>query len=344
MWRRLRGLIAKRRPPRLTLQWQITERCNQRCAHCYQEAPSAEEAPSTRWAGIVAQFKELLDSIEPGARGQVTVSGGEPLLHSDAFDLLEALAAEKPRLSFALLTNGSLIGGAAARWLRRLGPRYVQVSVEGSEETHDRVRGAGSYQLAVQAIERLVREGVNTLVSFTAHRANYREFPAVAELGGRLGVARVWADRLIPLGRGAALEPLSREETREFFGLMHAARRRTPQVSMHRALQFLECGGAPYRCSAGASLIALQPNGDVYPCRRLPLRAGNVFEDSLAAVYRESPLLRGLREASAPSECAQCRHAEGCRGGLRCLAHAVTGDATRADPGCWLILSPSCSC
>jgi radical SAM protein with 4Fe4S-binding SPASM domain len=343
MWRRLRGLIAKRRPPRLTLQWQITERCNQRCVHCYQEDPPADEAPSARWPGVVAQFKELLDSIEKGAWGQVTISGGEPLSHPDAFALLEALAAEKPRLSFALLTNGSLIDGAVARRLRSLGPRYVQVSVEGAEATHDRMRGAGSHRRTVEAIEWLVGAGVSTLISFTAHRENFREFPEVAELGGRLGVERVWADRLIPLGRGAALGSLTGEEARKFFGLMRAARRRTPQVAMHRALQFLECGGRPYRCTAGRTLIALQPNGDVYPCRRLPLRAGNAFATSLGEVYHGSALLGGLREATAPAECAQCPHAEVCRGGLRCLAHAATGDAARADPGCWLILSPSCS-
>jgi len=340
MWRGLRRLVTRQRPTRLALQWQITERCHQRCAHCYQDGPLPQELPFPEWRALLQQFKELLESIEPGGYGQVAISGGEPFLRPDCMDLLEALAAEKPRLSFTVLTNGAFIGDATARQLRALGPRYVQVSVEGVEETHDRIRGEGSYAAAVEAIERLVHERVPTLISFTAHRQNFREFPQVALLGLRLGVTRVWADRLIPLGRGASFEPLTPEETREFFELMRAARVRVPQVAMHRALQFLSCGGRPYRCPGGDSLLALQPNGDVYPCRRLPLRAGNALETPLVELYHRSPLLHALREAPSPAECHACRHAETCRGGLRCLAHAVTANAFRADPGCWLTTRP----
>lgn len=104
------------------------------------------------------------------------------------------------------------------------------------------------------------------------------------------------------------------------------------EIPMHRALQFLD-GGRPYRCNAGDTLITVQPNGDVYSCRRMPIRAGNVFETSLVTIYDESPVLRALRGRETPSRgCENCGFFDRCRGGLRCLDSAVTGDPYRSHP------------
>jgi radical SAM protein with 4Fe4S-binding SPASM domain len=220
---------------------------------------------------------------------------------------------------------------------------YVQVSIEGARATHDRIRGAGQFQLAVDAIRRLVDAGVRTLISFTAHRGNYREFADVAELGRRLKVSRVWADRLVPCGHGAELPVLSPEQTREFFGVMRRARdairrrwfNRT-EVSMHRALQFLEGGSRPYRCTAGDTLLTVMPNGDLYPCRRMPVHVGNIVETPLCELYH-GDFLRSLRDSQQVSKgCEACIWRKRCGGGLKCLSYAVTGDPFTTDPGCWL--------
>jgi radical SAM protein with 4Fe4S-binding SPASM domain len=204
----------------------------------------------------------------------------------------------------------------------------------------------------VAGLEHLVRAGVPTVIAFTAHRGNYREFPQVAALGRQLGVARVWADRLIPWGNGSAMHDqlLTADETREFVLLITRARaeggrRRSglfgragahTEIAGNRALQFLGCGGQPYHCSAGDRLVALLPDGDLTPCRRMPLRVGNVLQTPLEALYR-CELFRTLRDRSRVSAgCAGCLYARLCGGGLHCLAHAVTGDPFRADPGCWL--------
>jgi radical SAM protein with 4Fe4S-binding SPASM domain len=181
------------------------------------------------------------------------------------------------------------------------------------------------------------------MIAFTASRANYSEFPRVAELGRRLGVNRVWADRMVPCGGAAALrdEVLTPEETRCFIGVMRDAQRRyesrRTEIALHRALQFTLGGGTPYRCSAGESLITIMPDGDVYPCRRIPRCVGNVQSTSLTEIYSSSPLLVALRDRQrAIPGCEACFYADVCGGGLRCLAAAVHGDPFRADPGCWL--------
>jgi radical SAM protein with 4Fe4S-binding SPASM domain len=124
---------------------------------------------------------------------------------------------------------------------------------------------------------------------------------------------------------------------------MRAARLQLPrrwfahtEVAMHRALQFRAGGLQPYSCTAGDRLVAVQPNGDLYPCRRMPIRVGNLMETPLRELYQHSDLFRALRDRGRLSRgCERCTYAKVCRGGLKCLSYAVTGDPFERDPGCW---------
>ncbi len=342
------GAVAEPGPRSLLFQWHLTERCNLRCAHCYQSDPLPAELGYDDWLDVVEQLRALVRGWQPGRlRGmQITLTGGEPLLHGDLFRLLDHLAADPWPWRLALLTNGTLLDAAACRELARLRLAFVQVSLDGMQATHDATRGAGSFAAAVVGLRQLRAAGVPSMVSFTAHRGNWREFPAVAALAVKLGAQRVWTDRMIPAGRGAEMADalLSPAETQAYLDLVGATRRRWSRrpwvrtdVAAHRALQFLAPGGGPaYRCHAGDSVLALLPNGDLLPCRRLPLVVGNVRQRPLTELYAE-PLLAERRSAERlPSACTACDHQRACRGGLRCLAYAVTVDPHAADPGCRL--------
>ena len=341
------GRTASVRLPRMLLQWHITDRCNLRCRHCYHASYGGSELDRGGQVEIIRQFGELLDSFS-GRRfhGHITITGGEPFVREDCLELLETVARHGRRFSLAVLSNGTLIDDALAARLAVLPVEFVQISIEGCRETHDRIRGPGSYDRAVRGVRSLAKRGVRTMLSFTAHADNYREFGEVARLGRELRVARVWADRMIPEGKaeGMAAAVLSPEQTREFIEIMAAARRRAErswfnrtEIAMGRALQFLVAGGRPYHCTAGASLLTVMPNGDLYPCRRMPICVGNLMQTPLDRQYRESEVLRRLRSREGVSQgCEECLYAGTCRGGLRCLSYAVTGDPFARDPGCWL--------
>ncbi len=337
-------------PRNLFLQWHITERCNLRCDHCYQDSYRGQELEFGQLLDILAQYRDLLARWRQASAstipGHITVTGGEPFVRQDFCQLLDVFAEHDKEFSFAVLTNGSLIDRETALYLSSIRPSFVQVSVEGTEATHDRIRGEGTYQQTVDAVAHLVKARVRTLISFTAHRDNFREFPDVVRLGRRLRVSRVWADRMIPLGSGSAGNVLTPRETREFFDLMQRSRASArllrllmlshTEVAMHRALQYLTTGAEPYHCTAGDSLITVQPNGDLIPCRRMPVSVGNLTHQPLSDLYRDSSLFRQLRDESSISKgCEQCTDNRSCRGGLKCLSLAVTGDAFTADPGCW---------
>ncbi len=337
-------------PPSLLFQWHITERCNLRCAHCYQDNYSARhELSFADLCNILEQFKELL-AVLSQRRGeplsaQITVTGGEPFARQDFLDLLEIFAAHRKQFGFAILTNGIFIDAAMAKHLSKLAPRFVQVSIEGTKTTHDNIRGKGNFVKTINAIKQLRKNAIRTMISFTAHRQNFREFRAVAKLGRRLRVDKVWADRLIPWGSGANLREqiMSQAETQAFFEIMHQAQIEAKrawfnhtEIAMHRALQFLVGGDHPYHCTAGNTLLTVQPNGDLYPCRRMPIHVGNLLETPLLELYDNSALLHTLRQPQISEGCQKCSYAKRCRGGLKCLSYAITGNPFTADPGCWL--------
>ncbi len=335
----------------MLFQWHVTDRCNLHCTHCYQEMPPAADPSWEELMSILEQLKSFTVNCRDSAGGRafrahVTVTGGEPFLREDFPFLLEQLSKERRFFSFAVLTNGTLLTPVAVQSLRLLRPSFVQVSIDGTRETHDRIRGAMSYERAVAGVKLLIGAGIPTYLSFTAQRGNYRDFPSVARLGHRLGVARIWSDRMVPCGgqqqTGESL--MTPDETREFVGLMERERQRgvfrRSRVVLHRSLQFTAAGTTPYRCSAGDTLVTVLPNGDVCPCRRMPLVAGNMHRQPLEYIYRNSELFRSLRDRQIISRgCEACFYARTCGGGSRCIAWTVHGDPFRADPGCWLSTS-----
>jgi len=344
----------------MLMQWHITDKCNLRCSHCYQESYTTPEPSFERLTHVVEQFIRLSTKQETKPdkhacfwpfgktlnHNQITVTGGEPFACADIFRLLEHLAARKEQFRFAVLTNGTLIDRSVARHLRKVSPAFVQVSIEGSELTHDQIRGRGSHAKAVDGLKCLVQERIPTMISFTAHRGNYHEFPEVARLGQSLNVCSVWADRLIPFGTGETMrnQILRPDETIDFFKIMHKAKQdlRTgrksgqhTEIQMNRALQFLVAGSRPYHCSAGRTLVTVMPNGDLLPCRRMPIRVGNVFETPLIDLYENTHLFQELRDNHRLiNACSACSYKRLCGGGLKCLAYALNSDPFSGDPGC----------
>ena len=327
---------------RLTLQWHITSRCNLRCKHCYQDSYQNPELDLNNLLGIVTQYLELLSALN--RKGHINFTGGEPFLREDFFDLLVECKKYSSLFSFGILTNGTFLNKEVVEELRILQPDFIQVSIEGDEKTHDAIRGSGNLKMVLNALKLLSECGIKTLVSFTAHRDNYKSFPKVVELCRKYKVFKVWIDRIVPFGSGEALKQqvLSPEEVWKFFVMMDKIRRQktfpwrqNTIVEMRRSLQFLAAGNEPYRCSAGESLITLLEDGIVLPCRRLPIECGNIKESTLLQIYNENKTMKGLREQrKPPAGCERCSYYFLCDGGAKCISYAMTGDPFSRDPGC----------
>lgn len=330
-------------PNHLTVQWHITERCNLRCRHCYQDSYTHKGFDLITLKSIADQVFALHARWEQyGSKVPLTftVTGGEPCAHPDFEELLHILSAHRVEPALGILSNGSLINARLAQVFAQLKVSYVQLSVEGSPATHNAIRGPNHFQDVINATEALTSAGVRVVWSFTAHRDNFKEFAQVAQLAQQYKVNRVWSDRMIPACPEGAPLALDTQQTAQYLHIMQKAqcevlkqRHNKTEVAMSRALQFQAGGGYPYRCTAGNELITIMPDGELYPCRRLPVSVGNVLHTPLNQLY-DAPLLQQLRNFEAPTACAPCMYKRLCKGGLRCLAHAVRGDMFSPDPGC----------
>lgn len=334
----------------IILQWHITERCNQNCIHCYHDNSYDKELDFSQLLEIVDQFKHFLDqNTLPGHKrigAHINITGGEPFIRDDFIKLLEVFSLNKDYFGFAILSNASLIDFSTAKYLKKLGTRFIQVSIDGSKSTHDKIRGDGNFDKTISAIKLLNKAKLRTVVSFTASKKNYNEFSEVVKISRKIKVHRVWSDRFLPIGnsKNAKNEVLSASETHLYNKLLNQERIKCnksffnkTEVTMHRALQFIESGEKPYKCSAGNKLITILANGDLCPCRRMPIPVGNLMKNTINELYYTSELFKKLRsETVLPEKCNNCIYSKVCAGGLKCLAYAITGDPFSGDPGCWL--------
>lgn len=338
------------------IQWHLTERCNLRCAHCYQEASSG---------GQELSFPEILAVIEESAGMLLAwrdaygidfspsfhVTGGEPLLHRE----LPAILAEMKKQHFAvyILSNGTLITKAWAETLAGLGVDGVQISLEGPAPIHEDIRGSGSFAAALAGAENLVAAGIRVIFNTTLTRLNASSFLELVPLSKSLGVQELGFARLVPSGRGETLlnQMLSAAEFSAFCQEINALE--TPgldvgsgdplagQMDEAAASEIDEDDSFPWGgCAAGVSGLTLLPDGTVLPCRRLPVPLGNVRQDRLREIWAASPVLEALRDKTRyHGNCGSCPRWAGCRG-CRAIAYAWsraqgTPDYLAPDPQCF---------
>lgn len=324
---------------KFVLQWHITECCNLKCKHCYQETHKPVQLKYNELLEILNQYKELLIKLK--MKGHINLTGGEPLSCPFFFDLLKQFKQDKDLYTFSILTNGTLINDEIAKKISEYNPEYVQVSLEGGQKTNDYIRGKNTYKQIAKGIKFLKKYNIFVSLSFTASKTNYREFPKVVKYAVKNKVDNVWSDRFIPIGDDKIIKPLDTNETKEYLKIMQKERIKlknkkkcSTNISMYRALQFQMTNDFPYSCTAGDTLLTVMENADLVPCRRMPIVVGNLLKNNMYQLYNNNEILMELRKNTIPEECNQCEYSELCKGGLKCLTYATFNDLNHKDIGC----------
>lgn len=322
------------------LQWHITERCNLRCAHCYQSGRRSELGYEQQ-VRLFERFAHL--PIKLGRSLDVALTGGEPLLSPHFFDLLTFLHRQEGLIRYVdLLTNGTRVDLPCARRLGKLGLHRASVSIDGgTAEIHDAIRGAHNFERAMAGIEAFLEAGVKVAVQMVVHRSNYRSLPALVErLASYHADIAFTVTRLVPEGQGDALRKavLTAPEIEALFAdlnEMATAYRGHLHILRSRDLWRLIDGRLGGSCSIGTTGVCLMPDGVVLPCRRLPIEIGNLTQQSIFEIWYGSPMLWQLRDRDKlQGKCGTCLHREVC-GGCRAIAYALTGNYLAEDPQCW---------
>ena len=345
--------MATNKPFEFFIQWHLTERCNLRCRHCYQGERSADEMPLREIRNVINEVSDMVkdwsESYGVIFSPSMNVTGGEPFLRNDLLEILGEI--KKQGFKIYLLTNGTLVDKKRARRLADLGVDGVQVSMEGPEDVHDAIRGAGSYSASLAGVEHLVDAGIAVTLNVTVSNLNTGQLRKIITFGSHAGVKRVGFSRLVPAGRGRALlsQMLTQAQAKELYEELFSLELKGidvvtgDPVAAQMNITAREDAGttAISGCAAGVSGLTIQPNGNVTPCRRLPLLLGNVRKDSLREIWAASPVLEALRDRSKyKGKCGSCTRWARCRG-CRAIAYAWSrskgaDDFLADDPQCFI--------
>jgi len=358
-----RPLGPPRRPPGPVVIWNLIRRCNLACRHCYSTSADVDFAGELSTREVCA----VLDDLRAFGVPVLILSGGEPLLRPDIFDI--SRRAKAMGFYVGLSTNGTRIDESNIDAIADVGYDYVGVSIDGVRETHDWFRRIpGSFDASMHGI-RLCRErGIKVGLRFTITRDNARELPDLLALMEHEDIDKFYLSHLNYAGRGNrnrrddAVHRTTREamdlvfETcwrdvqcgrrREFvtgnndadgvYFLHWVARRFPDRVEPMRAR--LERWGGN---ASGVNIANIDNLGNVHPDTFWwSYTLGNVRERPFSAIWpdRTDPLMDGLKRSPRPvtGRCGRCAYLGICNGNTRVRAWQLTGDFWAEDPGCYL--------
>lgn len=351
---------ADKRP---VVVWNITQRCNLKCIHCYAHAKArqSDDELTTR------EGKALLDDLAGMGVPVILFSGGEPMMREDLPELAEY--AVKKGMRAVISTNGTLITPDAARQLKDIGLSYVGISLDGARAVNDKFRGVdGAFDAAMEGIRNAQAAGIKVGLRFTINRHNAHEIPALFDLLEEMDIPRICFYHLVYAGRGSSLvnDDLSHEETRKVVDLIadrtkalhdkgkpkevltvdnHAdgpyLYMRLLKEDPERAAEVLELLEMNEGNSSGRGIGCISWNGEVHADQFWRHHSfGNIRNRPFSEIWYDptDSLIQKLKEKKkhVTGRCSRCRWLDICGGNFRVRAEAVTGDLWAPDPACYL--------
>ncbi len=320
----------------ICLTWELTYACNLQCVHCLSSSGTRDPRELT-----TEQAKAVLDELRDLQVFYINIGGGEPMVRRDFFELLEH--AEHCNIGVKFSTNGAFITPENARRLAAMNYLDIQISLDGANRaTNDRVRGEGSYDIALRAMDNLRDASFGRFkISVVMTRENVSqldEFKALADSYG----AQLRITRLRPAGRGAdtwnELHPTAAQQRVIYDWLMHHGEDVLTGDSFFHLNAFGDALPGLNLCGAGRVVCLIDPLGDVYACPFVihdEFKAGSVLEDGgFTHVWKSSDLFTSLREPESPGACASCGSYDACQGGCMAAKFFTGLPLDGPDPEC----------
>jgi len=318
---------AARVPKPALISWNVTFRCPLRCPHCYIDASEGDNRAELDTTDAL----KVIDQIAGLGTRVLILSGGEPLMRADIFEL--AAYARQCGLHVSMGTSGILIDDEVAIRMKEAGIRKAAISLDSTDPAmHDRFRGLpGAWNRTVEGIRACLRQGIGVLVNITILRENYRQVAEIISFCEDLGVTEFQLFFLVPTGRGTEVDDISPEM---YETIIHSVMDKTasgtvtirptcaPQYTRIRAQLGMEQAAFP-GCLAGKLYCRIYPTGDVTPCPYLPLTIGNVTRTPLTEIWQNSGVLNNLRNPDLlEGKCGACEFRRVC-GGCRARAYGL---------------------
>ncbi|KRT53910.1 heme d1 biosynthesis radical SAM protein NirJ [endosymbiont of Ridgeia piscesae] len=356
-------LGPKRNPPGPVVIWNLVRRCNLMCKHCYSISADTDFPNELN----TQQVFEVMDDLKQFRVPVLILSGGEPLLRPDIFEI--AHRAKAMGFYTALSTNGTLIDERNIDKIAAVGFDYLGISIDGIRETHDRFRRKeGAYEESMHGL-RLCRDaGIKVGLRFTMTQDNAEQLPQLLDLMVEERINKFYFSHLNYAGRGnknreddvflnttrwamdllfeRALEDATEGRGTEFVTgnndadgvyLLRWVERRFPEQAEHIGDKLIQWGGN----SSGVNIANIDNQGRVHPDTMWwDYDLGNVKQRPFSEIWQDTsdPIMAGLKQSPRKigGRCGQCHYFNICGGNTRVRARQLTGDAWSEDPACYL--------
>ncbi len=332
--------------------WEVTRTCNLACVHC---RATALDRPYENELSTGECFR-LLDDIETVARPIIILTGGEPLLRPDIFEIAEYGSKKGFRMTMAV--NGTLLTPDKARRMVDVGIQRISISIDGATvASHDAFRRvAGAFAGALRGVASAREAGLDFQINTTITRQNLEEFSAIHNLTVSLGAVAHHIFLLVPMGRGKDLAEggISAEQYEETLHWFYEQRDKVPlqlkatcaphyyRILRQRAksdgkevsFQTFGLDAVTRGCLGGTGFSFISHLGQVQPCGYLEVNCGNIREKSFKEIWETSPVFRDLRDFEKyEGKCGRCEYMRVC-GGCRARAYESTGNYLAQEPLC----------
>lgn len=321
------------------IAWELTRVCNLACRHC---RAAAIDTPPPGELTTEECFK-LIDDIASFAKPTVILTGGEPLMRPDLFEI--AARGTERGLRVVAAPNGTLLDDEAARRLVEAGVLRISISLDGRDAvSHDELRGVtGAFEGALHGIAAANRAGLPFQINTTVTTRNADELQSVMDLAIDLGAVAHHIFLLVPTGRAADQRGLELDAQRYEAVLEWLAEqyeqapieiRATCAPHFYRILRQRGVDTHARGCLAGQSFCFISHRGDVQPCGYFDAQVGNVRETPFREIWEKADLFCRLRDYSAyEGKCGRCEYVQVC-GGCRARALEASGNPLGPEPLC----------
>ncbi len=340
-------------PPELRMiAWETTRSCNLSCIHC---RAAAEKGP---YEGELDTREALafLDTVASFSKPVIILTGGEPLLRPDIYEL--AAYGTRLGLRMVMATNGTLVDETSVRKMIDSGIQRMSVSLDGATAaSHDDFRKVpGAFAASLQALEIARKAGLEYQINTTITKINLAEIPAILDLAVSLGAVAHHIFLLVPTGRGKELEeqeipPEEYERTLNWFydqrekvplqlkatcapHYYRILRQRSKAEGKKVTFETYGLDAVTRGCLGGVGFCFVSHTGEVQPCGYLEVLAGKIRETNFEDIWKNSPVFTRLRDYdSLGGKCGRCEFKRVC-GGCRARAYEITGDYMAEEPYC----------
>jgi heme b synthase len=334
------------------IAWEVTRSCNLNCCHC---RAAAERGPYPDELSTDESLR-LIDDIAAFSQPVIILTGGEPLLREDVYEI--ASYGTSRGLRMVMAPNGTLLDAQKAERLKTCGIQRVSISLDGAtRESHDNFRRVeGAFDGALKGIEYLRTAGLEFQINTTVTLKNQRDLPAILDLAVRLGAVAHHIFLLVPTGRGRDLaqETIQAEEYERTLHWFYGQREKSPlQLKATCAPHFYRIlrqrtkeegkiispqshglDAMTRGCLGGIGFCFISHQGNVQPCGYLEVFSGSLRKQSLQEIWESSTVFKRLRDFSIyKGRCGRCEYLRVC-GGCRARAFAKEGDYMAEEPLC----------